>query len=66
VALGSWRDEDTAVRLTVDWTALGLDPSRTRVVAPAIADFQEAGTWAPDEPIPVPGKKGRLLLLEER
>jgi hypothetical protein len=65
VALGSWRDDDTAIRLTIDWAALGLDPSRTRVRAPAIADFQEAGTWAPDELIPVPGKKGRLLLLEE-
>ena len=58
--------EAHAVRLTIDWRALGLDPARTRVRAPAIAGFQDAGSWAPDALIPVPGKKGLLLLLEER
>jgi Tfp pilus assembly protein PilF len=66
VALGSWHDEDVAVRLTIDWRALGLDPARTRLRAPAITGFQDAGTWAADAAIPVPGKKGLLLLLEER
>jgi hypothetical protein len=66
VALGSWHDEDVALRLTIDWRALGLDPTRTRLRSPAIAGFQDAGTWAADAAIPVPGKKGLLLLLEER
>jgi len=66
VSLGSWRDDDVSVRLTIDWKALGLDPSRTRIRAPAIASFQDAASWAPADPITVPAKKGLLLILEQR
>jgi hypothetical protein len=66
VSLGSWRNEDARVRLTVDWKALGLDPARTTVRALAIPAFQEAGSWKPDALITVPAKKGLLLILEER
>ncbi len=66
VSLGSWHDDDVSVRLTIDWKALGLDPARTRIRAPAIRDFQGAATWAPDATITVPGKKGLLLVLEQR
>lgn len=66
VALGSWRDDDTHVRLVIDWKALGLDPARTRVRAPAIDKFQDAAQWSPDEPIPIAAKKGLLLILEPR
>ena len=64
VSLGNWNDGDVQVRLNIDWKALGLDPTRTRIHAPAIADFQQAATWAPGMPITVPGKKGLLLILE--
>ncbi|MBK6782149.1 MAG: hypothetical protein IPG75_21870 [Gemmatimonadetes bacterium] len=40
VALGSWRDDSTTVRLTLDWAALGLDPARTRIRAPAVSGFR--------------------------
>jgi predicted Zn-dependent protease len=66
VSVGSWRDDDVSVRFTIDWKALGLDPARTRVRAPAIDGFQEAASWAPDASITVPGKKGLLLILEQR
>jgi Tfp pilus assembly protein PilF len=66
VALGSWRDDDVLVRLTIDWQAIGLDPARTLVRAPAIDGFQDAGSWASDARIPVRGKQGLLLLLEQR
>ncbi len=66
VSLGSWLETDTQVRLAIDWKALGLDPARTRVRAPAIDAFQSAGEWAPDALIPVPAKKGLLLVLESR
>ena len=64
VSLGSWKADDTPVRLTIDWTALGLDPARTRIRAPEIANFQSAGTYEPGAAITVPGKKGLLLILE--
>lgn len=66
VSLGSWREADTRVTLRIDWKALGLDPARTRVRAPAIEKFQAAGSWAPGEAITVPGKQGLLLILEQR
>ena len=66
ISLGSWRTEDTTVRLSIDWKALGLDPARTRIRAPAIANFQSAAEFAPDATIPVPAKKGLVLMLEPR
>lgn len=66
VSLGSWREADTRVTLRIDWKALGLDPARTRLRAPAIDKFQAAGSWAPGEAITVPGKQGLLLILEQR
>jgi Glycoside hydrolase 123, N-terminal domain len=63
VSLGSWAPSDTVVHLAIDWKALGLDPARTRVHLPAIEGFQEARTFAPTDPIPVPAGKGLLLVL---
>ena len=66
IALGSWRDDDASVKLNVDWKALGLDPARAHIRAPAIDGFQPAGVWDTDASIPVPGKKGLLLIVEAR
>lgn len=66
VSLGSWRADDTKIRLTIDWKALGLDPARTHVRSPAISGFQDGANWEPNDPILVPGKKGVILLLEQR
>ena len=38
--------------LAIDWKALGLDPSRARLTAPAIEGFQPAGVLRPDRPHP--------------
>jgi Family of unknown function (DUF6067) len=64
VSLGSWRTEDVAVRLTIDWKALGLNPATIRIRAPAIENFQSAATWLPGADIIVPANKGLLLILE--
>lgn len=66
VSLGSWRDSDTSVRLRIDWKALGLDPARTRIRAPAIDRFQEAARWTPGEAIRIPAKRGLILLLDSQ
>ncbi|MBM3498847.1 MAG: hypothetical protein FJX74_09260 [Armatimonadetes bacterium] len=58
--------ETVPVRLFVDWQALGLDPARTRITAPAIGGFQEAAEFAPDAAIPVRSGAGWLLVLEVR
>jgi hypothetical protein len=66
IALGSWDGADRAVRLAIDWKALGLDPARVRLRAPAIDQFQDARSWRVSDPITVPGGKGLLLLVEPR
>jgi len=66
IALGSWHEDDRTVKLTIDWKALGLDPARTRLRAPAIEKFQNAASFSPTQSITVPGKKGLLLIVESR
>lgn len=66
ISLGSWRENNTNVQLHIDWRKLGIDSARAQLRAPAIDSFQVAGTWLPNATIPVPGKKGLLLILEQR
>ena len=64
VSIASWAPATTKVKLTVNWKALGLDPSRVRLLAPAVEGFQPAATFKPGEAIPVQPGKGWLLQLE--
>jgi hypothetical protein len=64
IALGNWSSEPRRVRLALDWKALGITGARARLTAPAIKDFQDAGTWAPGAEITVPGGRGLLLILQ--
>ncbi|MEO7963105.1 MAG: glycoside hydrolase domain-containing protein, partial [Gemmatimonadaceae bacterium] len=66
VSLGSWRDSDAPVTLAIDWKALGLDPARVRLRAPAIDKFQNAAVYRVGAPINVPGKRGLILFIEPR
>jgi hypothetical protein len=66
VAIASWEKEPVDVTLRVDWTALGLDASRARLVAPAIEGFQPAASFAPDDRLRVEPGKGWLLVAEPR
>jgi len=63
VALASWAKEAVDVRLAVDWKALGFDPKKVKIVAPAIDKFQDAAEFKPDDPIRVEPGKGWLLIL---
>ena len=63
IALGNWSSEARRVRLVVDWKALGIAPARARLSAAAIADYQDAASWAPGAEITVPAGRGLLLLL---
>ena len=63
VALASWSPTPAAVKLSIDWTALGIDPSRATIEAEAIAGFQEARTFTADESIPIEPGKGWLIVI---
>ena len=66
ISLGSWRTDDTTVQLNINWKALGLDPSRTRIRQPAIENFQAAASYTTGDAITVPAKKGLILLIEQQ
>ena len=63
ISIASWAPGDVDVRLTVDWRALGIDPSRAALIAPQVKGFQDAAVFTPDAPIPVPKGRGWLLIL---
>ena len=63
VAIASWAKDTAAVTLAIDWKALGLDPAKATITAPAIDKFQEARTFAASDAIPVEPGKGWLLII---
>jgi hypothetical protein len=66
IALGSWATSDADVKLAIDWKALGLDPARAALYAPAIAGMQAEQLWKPGVPIPVAPGRGWFLVLDEQ
>jgi hypothetical protein len=64
IAVASWAKDSVDVRLAVDWKALGLDPAKARMTAPAIAGFQDARSFDPAGPIPIEPGKGWLLVAD--
>ena len=64
IAVASWAKEEAAVKLALDWKALGLDPSKAVLRAPSIAGFQDATVFRAEGEIPVKPGKGWLLELE--
>jgi hypothetical protein len=65
VAVASWEKLPVDVALTIDWRALGLDPARARLRAPAIESFQPEASFAPTDRIPVEPGRGWLLVVED-
>jgi Family of unknown function (DUF6067) len=66
VALASWAEKDTVVRLTIDWQRLGIDPVHAVIEAPEINHFQPQRTFAVGEAIPVQSGKGWLLVIRKQ
>ena len=66
ISVASWAKQPVQVRLKIDWQALGLDPEKTSLHAPALPGFQKEAVFRAGEPIPVEPGRGWLLLTEER
>ena len=64
VSIASWAPQPVAVKLRIDWHALGLSPRSATLRAPAVAGVQSAASFALDQPITVQPGKGWLLILE--
>jgi hypothetical protein len=63
ISLASWAEESVEIRPALDWKALGREPKRTVLRAPAVDKFQPAASFKPGEPVRVEPGKGRLLLV---
>ncbi|MBE1160925.1 glycoside hydrolase domain-containing protein [Dyella acidiphila] len=64
IALASWAPATVRVKLQIDWRALGIAPRTATLVAPAVAGFQPAAQFKPDDAIAVEPGKGWLLILQ--
>ena len=65
ISLASWAKEPVLCRLAIDWKALGLDPEKAHLFAPAIEGLQGATLFGPEDPIPVLPARGWLLIVDE-
>ncbi|MBS1932424.1 MAG: hypothetical protein JST96_00395, partial [Bacteroidetes bacterium] len=66
ISVASWADNDTHVRLQIDWNKLGIDSSKAIIIADGIKNFQPAKTFSVNEQIPVEKGKGWLLVVKEK
>ena len=66
IAIASWADSTTSVKLLINWKKLGINPARAVITAPEIKNFQPARTFKPGDEIPVEKGKGWLLVIMER
>lgn len=63
LSVGNYSDEVKKVKLTIDWSQLGLNPKEVKLVAPEIPDMQQAGEWGTEDEISVEPRKGCLLYI---
>lgn len=66
VAVASWAQTATNVKLAIDWPRLGLDPAKSHFYAPRIAGMQGEVVFEPGDPLPVAPGRGWLLVLDEQ
>ena len=64
ISLASWASTNTDVQLNIDWKKLGVDPSKAKIEAREIKNFQPARIFLPTESIPVEKGKGWLLIIK--
>jgi Family of unknown function (DUF6067) len=62
IALASWAPQTVNVKLHIDWKALGLDPDKADLVAPAIDGYQPRARFRQGETIAVEPGKGWLIV----
>ncbi|MFL9482278.1 glycoside hydrolase domain-containing protein [Chitinophagaceae bacterium LWZ2-11] len=64
VSIASWADDNTTVRLQIDWSKLGLDAGKATITAPEVKNFQSAKTFNTTDAIPIEKGKGLLLIIK--
>ena len=64
VAIASWAKEDTNIKLSIDWKALGINKEKATITAPGLKNFQSQTTFTDGQDIKVPAGKGWLLIIQ--
>jgi hypothetical protein len=66
ICVGSWASEAKPVALSIDWKALGLDPTRVKITVPDIGSVQKSqASLDITQPIPIEPGKGIVIGLED-
>lgn len=66
ISIASWASASTSVTLNIDWQALGLNPARVEVMAPAIEGMQAQQGLNINEPLSTEKGKGIILIIQEK
>lgn len=65
IAVASWAPKVTEIHLKIDWKALGMDPAKARLRAPAVDGFQPEKAFKIGAGIPVAPAQGWILELTQ-
>lgn len=66
VSIASWAKDDATIKLKINWKALGIDPSKATITAPAVNNFQQAASFKDGDEIKVEKNKGWLIIIGEK
>jgi hypothetical protein len=66
VSIASWAKDDATIKLKINWKALGIDPSKSTITAPAVNNFQQAASFKEGDEIKVEKNKGWLIIIGEK
>lgn len=64
LSIGNYSDEMKAIRLSIDWSQLGLDSQKVSLIAPEVKDMQPAHEWQINDEIRIEPRKGWLIYLQ--
>ncbi len=64
IALANWSDKDQLVKLDIDWSKIGLNPSNVKIEAPGIERLQTKAEVDINDLI-IPASKGLILIAKE-
>lgn len=64
IAIASWANEDTEIKLNIDWNKLGIDPAKATIVAPAVKNFQNGSVYKVTDGVKIEKGKGLLLIVK--
>jgi hypothetical protein len=65
VAIASWAENETKVKLLIDWEKLDMSPDKAKIYAPEIKDFQESAELNVNDAIAIEPGKGLLMIISE-